>query len=223
MGGSNEHVANFCAQWNLNSDAERKLMTLSPELQALAMQSWDPHEVAADCTGKFIMFVSGIEKTHKIKGKGSKGCGKWGAGAAGVDWSGNELDAFCARWALNADARAKLQGLTHSVRTRVMNEYKPNPDITEHNGKVIMFAASVQKAAGKGSDWVSSGHSCLRILCHQRRVIVGRRILFRQRRVIVGQRMLFHQQWHRTILGPFRREYLFFPMLTLKHFALAGT
>jgi len=59
-------ISEFISKWNLNADAQQKLLGLDPEIQGLVLRDFDPGALReSGCDGKFIMFASSIEKRRK--------------------------------------------------------------------------------------------------------------------------------------------------------------
>eukprot|EP00929_Paragymnodinium_shiwhaense_P065895 TRINITY_DN33006_c0_g2_i1.p1 TRINITY_DN33006_c0_g2~~TRINITY_DN33006_c0_g2_i1.p1 ORF type:complete len:1172 (-),score=262.45 TRINITY_DN33006_c0_g2_i1:28-3543(-) len=160
-------VAAFIRQYNLNADAQARLQGLKPDVLAAVIAGYSPPPDQRDHNGKVIMFSSSVEKRMWLEQKSQ-------ASAHGAA-PGTSLPAFIQKWSLNSDAQQRLQGLKPEVLAVVMDEYAPSPDQWEHNGKVIMFAASVEKrmakllsqqAAGPGHDRSASRTPIILGFCH---------------------------------------------------------
>jgi len=141
----------FCNTWNLNEDAQLKLMSLSPSAQEIVMQQFKPPGGASEVSGKFIMFAASVQKRVEAQGPPP------------VD----PLIAFCNHWGLNGDAHQKLLNLAPEAQEIVMREFGPPAGATETSGLFIVFASSVQKRLntsgpnptgfGKGASVVGKG------------------------------------------------------------------
>eukprot|EP00929_Paragymnodinium_shiwhaense_P069038 TRINITY_DN34834_c0_g1_i1.p1 TRINITY_DN34834_c0_g1~~TRINITY_DN34834_c0_g1_i1.p1 ORF type:complete len:1937 (+),score=560.10 TRINITY_DN34834_c0_g1_i1:125-5935(+) len=59
---------------------------------------------------------------------------------------------FCSEFQLNKDARQRLLTLHEDVLATVVRSYRPPKGATEHHGKVISFANSVERKSGKYLD-----------------------------------------------------------------------
>merc|ERR1712194_27670 len=136
----------FLVHWNLNADAAGKLYKLTPSVQKMVMNQFDPPPSNADLSGKFIMFAASVEKAH--------------ASAAP-----DSLGEFIQYWGLNEDAQNKLYKLSPDVAQLVMEKFAPPMTGRDVSGKFIMFAASLERGpvawpmawASMGWSMVSSG------------------------------------------------------------------
>jgi len=148
--GASGAVAAFIAHFNLNEDAQTKLWQLSQEELQIVMNEFNPPPQAMESpggvNGKLIMFANSV-RTRLQGGHGKGGAGKYGAS---VPQTHDPVEAFVQHWNLNADAKAKLQQLSWEELEIVMSEFQPPPNSPENNGKLIMFASSVQKRLGGG-------------------------------------------------------------------------
>merc|ERR1719174_1567075 len=93
-----------------------------------------------------------INTHHVSKGKGkmSKGGSSYGGGNVAIEQ-------FCQHWSLNEDAMAKLHKLTPAVCEMVMAQFDPPQSGADLSGKLIMFAASLEKAHSGGGKGYSGG------------------------------------------------------------------
>lgn len=132
-GSSEDELVNFSAQWNLNEDAQNKLRKLSPHVQTIVMNSFNPKAPEEHVNGKFIMFASSVEKAQ--------------AHAADQD----PVIGFIRHWNLNEDAQNKMSKLSPHVQSIVMEQFNPKAPQEQVNGKFIMFASSIEKAQGQAS------------------------------------------------------------------------
>jgi len=121
----------FLQHWNLNADAAGKLYKLTPSVQKMVMNQFDPPVSNQDLSGKFIMFASSLEKAH--------------AGSAS-----DSLSEFVRYWGLNEDAQNKLYKLSPDVAQLVMEKFAPPMTGRDVSGKFIMFAASIEHPKGEG-------------------------------------------------------------------------
>jgi len=128
----------FCQHWALNEDARSKLYGMPPALQACVMNEFSPPPHMTEVNGKFILFAASKEK-HAL--------GSLQHAQSFV----NPADAFAQHWGLNEDAQTKLHKLSPDVRQSVMSTFLPPPHMTEVSGKFIMFAASLERPAGRSS------------------------------------------------------------------------
>merc|ERR1712216_460897 len=123
------------------------------------MEGFSPGPHIAEVSGKFIMFAASVEKAHAGKagpcgvagGKASKGDGFAKGGKAASKgaksgkapmWSEDPITAFIRHWNLNEDGQAKMWRLSPEVQQTVMASFSPPPNLTDVNGKFIMFASS---------------------------------------------------------------------------------
>lgn len=73
-----EALTTFVLQYNLNEDAQAKLLKLAPDVQATVMQEFRPPPGAAEAmgvNGKLIMFASSVDKRMRGYQPHGKGCG----------------------------------------------------------------------------------------------------------------------------------------------------
>jgi hypothetical protein len=149
-------LAEFAERWNLNEDAQNKLVRLHPFVQKIVITTFDPPvsdtEALPEVNGKFIMFASSVEKAKMghIPAQQSHH-------VAPNSWTGvpahasTELQGFIEYWALNEDAQKKMYSLGPELQQKVIASFSPPPDLMEVSGKLIMFAASLQRGLpGKG-------------------------------------------------------------------------
>merc|ERR1719388_550724 len=54
----------FCDHFNLNQDARNKLRELTPELQTIAVEQFDP-PASADNNGKFILYARSLQQASQ--------------------------------------------------------------------------------------------------------------------------------------------------------------
>jgi len=106
---------------------------------------------------KGVMMGNMWDTQHVSKGKGkmSKGGSSYGGGNVAIDQ-------FCQHWSLNEDAKTKLHKLTPAVCEMVMAQFAPPQSGADLSGKLIMFAASLEKAhagGGKGCSGGGKGYS----------------------------------------------------------------
>jgi len=123
----------FIQRWNLNADAQAKLMQLDESQQQVVFSNFDPPAGATEVNGKFIRFASSIQNSQAL-------------GQVPLD----PATAFIQRWNLNADAQAKLMELDESQQQVVLSKFDPPAGATEVNGKFIRFATSIQNSQATG-------------------------------------------------------------------------
>lgn len=150
MAGQADEVVEFCLRWNLNADAEAKVLSLAPEVQKYVMENFAPMDGMTEVNGKLIKFAVSIDKG--FKGTGSLGQNHSSQGSSPGAQMGLEdlLGAFISQWNLNEDSQAKLMKLSPAMQQTVMSGFDPPPHMTEVNGKFIMYCASMDKGKGKG-------------------------------------------------------------------------
>lgn len=138
MADDSDDIVSFCLKWNLNDDAEAKLLALEPSVRHTVMQSFSPPDHMTEVSGKFIMFASSVQKGKGAKGKGGRS-------------EEDDAQAFVDQWGLNEDATNKLMKLSPEHRQTVMQEFSPREPAGTVNGKFIVFASGVEKRSGKGA------------------------------------------------------------------------
>jgi len=131
--GAKERIAELAMTWPMNQDATDKLLRLSPASLETVLRDFNPQGDTSgfgDWSGKLISFAAQIERTFRA----------------------DPVAAFAGRWNLNDDARVKLAQLSPAALERVLCEFLPPQDGTaDCNGKLIMFAHSVQKRLDGGN------------------------------------------------------------------------
>jgi len=133
---ADDDVVGFMLRWNLNEDAQARLMRLPQAARDKVVQEFTAPEGMPEVNGRLIKFANTIEKQS-------------GSGVARQVSRQDEIGDFITHWNLNDDAQSKLQKLSPHVLEIVMGSFDPKAPQEQVNGKFIMFASSVEKAQGQ--------------------------------------------------------------------------
>jgi len=143
-------VNDFCAKWQLQSEAQNLLTSQlhsSPEVAERIMQQFSPRDTSRDSNGIFLRFAKSIiASPRQPEVPNTRVAPTWD----NLLPSGDIL-AFCTRWSLGDDAQSLLFSLDAEKQRRVMAEFLPRDASSDVNHLFLKFAQGVLKGtAGKG-------------------------------------------------------------------------
>lgn len=129
-------VEQFCVDYQLNLDAQRKLLSLTEEQRRALINDFVCPPNATDVNGLVIRYAQSIEQ-------------RWRTQAALQDGN-SELADFVARYHLNEDAQGVLSSLDPRTLEHVVHNFVCPQGATECNGALISYARSVQNNINNG-------------------------------------------------------------------------
>jgi len=139
----NARVFDFAMYWGLEDSSVQALLAMDPSVQAIVMDEFDPKGDTQNVNGKLLAFARSIGARKATQMAQTHVQTHVQANVQAQVAQDGDVSGFVHHWGLDETTRLFLMGLPEDVRCKVTQEFAPNPDTRDLDGKLRMFARGI--------------------------------------------------------------------------------